>query len=101
MTLETSTPGISDFLLQVTKAGTFEELESAFKKVSKDFDSIIKKDTKGRTKTFVLRYHDLSDTAKKILQRDSNGDTPTIEELAIFGEMVALRDICFQRLSHF
>lgn len=100
MTLETSKHGISDFLLQVTKAGSFKELESAFQKVSTDFDSIIKKDTKGLTNTFVKRYHYLSNIAQEILQQNTNGETPTVDQLAIFGEMVALRDICFKRITH-
>ncbi|MHA1212911.1 MAG: hypothetical protein ACTSSH_10665 [Candidatus Heimdallarchaeota archaeon] len=99
MTVDSDNTLLSDFLLQVTQAGTFEELESAYKRVSKDFDDIIKQDAKGRTKTFVSRYKELTEIANEILKRDPNGTIPTEQEIAIFGEMVALRDVCLRRIK--
>ncbi|HUT81861.1 MAG TPA: hypothetical protein VMZ29_11715 [Candidatus Bathyarchaeia archaeon] len=99
MTIESDNTPLSDFLLQVTQAATFKELESAYKRVTKEFDVIIKDDTKGRTKTFVTRYKELAELAKEILKKDPNGNIPSEKELAIFGEMVALRDVCIRRLQ--
>ena len=92
--------GLSDFLLQVTQAGTFRDLESAYKLVSKDFEEIKKRDSKGRTKTFIQRYHELSKIAEDILNR-TNGTIPSAQDVAVFGEMVVLRDVCLRRLDGF
>jgi hypothetical protein len=90
--------GISDFLIEVSEAVSFEILDHAYHQLSEDFKKIAQKDTKGLTTSFAKRYIILADQAKKILQ-EVNGNQPTIEERAVFGEMVALRDICFQRLK--
>ena len=101
MTIESDkNNGLSDFLLQVTQAGTFRDLESAYKIVSKDFEDIKERDSKGRTKTFMQRYQELSKIADEILNR-TNGTIPSAQDVAIFGEMVVLRDICFRRLDGF
>jgi len=101
MTIESDkNNGLSDFLLQVTQAGTFRDLESAYKIVSKDFEDIKKRDSKGRAKTFVQRYQELSEIAEEILNR-TNGTSPSAQEVAVFGEMVALRDICLRRIDNF
>ncbi len=99
MTIESDNTPLSDFLLQVTQAATFKELASAYKRVSKEFDTIIKEDTKGRTKTFVTRYKELVEIAEEILRKDPNGTIPNEKELAVFGEMVARRDVCLRRLQ--
>ena len=101
MTIESNkNNGLSDFLLQVTQAGTFRDLESAYKIVSKDFEDIKKRDSKGRTKTFLQRYQELSEIADEILNR-SNGIVPSAQDVAVFGEMVVLRDICLRRIDGF
>ncbi len=101
MTIESEkNNGLSDFLLQVTQAGTFRDLASAYKIISKDFESIKKRDSKGRTQTFIKRYQELTEIAEEILNR-TNGTSPSAQEVAIFGEMVALRDICLRRLDDF
>ena len=99
MTVDSENTLLSDFLLQVTQAATFQELASAYKRVNKDFDDIIKQDQKGRTKTFVSRYKELSEIAEEMLKRDPNGNIPSEQEIAIFGEMVALRDVCLRRIK--
>ncbi|NHJ86936.1 MAG: hypothetical protein FK734_15845 [Asgard group archaeon] len=91
--------GISDFLLQVTQASSFSELAKAFKKLSTDFKTIEKQDSKGRTKTFLTRYKELESIAQEILDKDPNGNIPTEQQLAIFGEMVVLRDVCLRRMK--
>ncbi|MCK5157587.1 MAG: hypothetical protein KAR08_00395 [Candidatus Heimdallarchaeota archaeon] len=101
MTIESDkNNGLSDFLLQVTQAGTFRDLESAYKIVSKDFEDIKERDSKGRTRTFMQRYQELSKIADEILNR-TNGTIPSAQDVAIFGEMVVLRDICLRRLDGF
>ncbi len=100
MTIETNeNKGLSDFLLQVTQAGSFEELEKAYHKVQKDFEDIINQDSKGRTSTFVNRFKELTKIASEILKNEENGNAPTEKQLAVFGEMVALRDVCYRRLN--
>jgi len=37
--------------------------------------------------------------AKEILQENVNGETPSAEQVAIFGEMVILRDLCLKRIE--
>jgi len=91
--------GLSDFLLQVTEATSYKQLQRAYTRVSKDFDEIIKKDQKGRTTAFVQRYRILDDIAKEILKRDPNGNVPSVNDIAIIGEMVILRDVCLKRLE--
>ncbi|NHJ33605.1 MAG: hypothetical protein FK732_12160 [Asgard group archaeon] len=101
MTIESEkNNGLSDFLLQVTQAGTFRDLESAYKIVSKDFEDIKKRDSKGRSKTFIERYQELSEIADEILNR-TNGTVPSAQDVAVFGEMVVLRDICLRRIDSF
>ena len=100
MTIETNeNKGLSDFLLQVTQAGSFKELEKAYQKVKKDFEDIINQDSKGRTSTFVNRFKELTKIASEILKKEENGNVPTEKQLAVFGEMVALRDVCYRRLN--
>ncbi|MBK5113984.1 MAG: hypothetical protein KGD59_09790 [Candidatus Heimdallarchaeota archaeon] len=101
MTIESDkNNGLSDFLLQVTQAGTFRDLASAYKIVSKDFEDIKKRDEKGRTKTFIQRYQELSEIADEILNK-TNGRVPSAQDVAVFGEMVVLRDICLRRIDGF
>jgi len=100
MTTEGKNPQISDLLLEVTQANSFQELEKAYKQIAKDFATIKKMDEKGYTKTFVARYQELSQIAQELLKRNNNGTSPSVEELAIFGEMAALRDFCLQRLEN-
>ena len=90
---------ISDFMLEVTKANTFKDLEKSYKKIQKDFEKIIKSDCKGRTKTFIARYRELCDIADEILHKENNGNVPSINQVAVFGEMVALRDFCLNWIS--
>lgn len=99
MTAKNNTNGLSDFLLQVTKATTYKQLHKAYTRVTKDFDEIISRDDKGRTTAFVQRYRILDDIAKEILKRDPNGNIPTEHDVAIIGEMVILRDVCLIRLE--
>lgn len=91
--------GISDFLLEVTQAGSFKELEKAYQRVKKEFEDIISQDSKGRTRAFATRFNELTKVAGDILKEEANGNTPTEKQLAVFGEMVALRDACHRRLN--
>ncbi|NHK29835.1 MAG: hypothetical protein FK730_00690 [Asgard group archaeon] len=99
MTTKNEPNGLSDFLLQVTQAKTFRQLQIAYTRVTKDFDEIINRDEKGRTTAFVQRYRILDDIAKEILKRDPNGIMPSEQDVAIIGEMVILRDVCLKRLE--
>ena len=100
MTIKTDeNKGISDFLLEVTQAGSFKELEKAYQRVNKEFEDIINQDSKGRTSIFVARFKELTKVASDILKKEINGKSPTEEQLAVFGEMVALRDACYRRLN--
>jgi hypothetical protein len=100
MTTESRNNGISDFALQVTQANNYQQLRSAFAIVSKEFDDIIKQDTKGKTTTFIRRYRILESIAKEILKKDSNNKIPSEKDLAVISEIVILRDICLQRLEN-
>jgi hypothetical protein len=99
MTTKNESNELSDFLLQVTQATTFKQLQKAYTQVTKDFDEIINRDEKGRTTAFVQRYRVLEDIAKEILKRDPNGNIPSEKDVAIIGEMVILRDVCLKRLE--
>ena len=100
MTVETNeNKGISDFLLEVTQAGSFKELEKAYQRVKKEFEDIVNQDSKGRTNAFVARFRELTKIAGDILKKEVNGNSPTEKHLAVFGEMVALRDACYRRLN--
>ena len=95
----TKNPAISDFLIKVTEAESFSILEKAFKKVRQDFAIIREKDGNGHTKAYVKRFQSLEEAAEKILKRVQTEQEPSIDERAVFGEMVALRDFCFRRLK--
>ncbi|NHJ46379.1 MAG: hypothetical protein FK733_01205 [Asgard group archaeon] len=97
--MTTESNNLSDFLLQVTQATTYKQLQTAYSRVTKEFDDIISKDQKGRTTSFVQRYRVLDNLAKEILKRDPNGNIPSEEDVAIFSEMVILRDVCKKRLE--
>jgi len=100
MTIESETQEVlNEFLLQVTQAVSFQELEKAYRIVVQDFDQIKKADEKDSMRTFTNRYQDLIDEAKTILQKNANGEIPSAEQVAIFGEMVILRDLCLKRLE--
>lgn len=100
MTVESETQEVlNEFLLQVTQAVSFKELEKAYQIVVQDFDQIKKADEKESMSTFTNRYQDLIDEAKTILQSNANGEIPSVEQVAIFGEMVILRDLCMKRLE--
>ncbi|MCF2143119.1 MAG: hypothetical protein K9W42_05410 [Candidatus Heimdallarchaeota archaeon] len=99
MTAETNPPAISESTLEITHANSFQELSKAYEQIERDFKAIVKTDEKGYTKTFVARYQELSRIAQELLQKKNNGTPPTIEELAIFGEMAVLRDFCLKRLE--
>ena len=99
MTAKKDSNELSDFLLQVTQAKSFKQLQKAYTIVTKDFDEIISRDEKGRTTAFVQRYRVLDDIAKEILRRDPNGNNPSEKDVAIIGEMVILRDVCLKRLE--
>jgi len=100
MTIESETHEVlNEFLLQVTQAVSFTELEKAYRVVVQDFNHIKKADEKESMSTFTNRYQDLIDEAKTILQSNANGEIPSAEQVAIFGEMVILRDLCLKRLG--
>ncbi|MHA1774430.1 MAG: hypothetical protein ACTSXO_09955 [Candidatus Heimdallarchaeota archaeon] len=99
MTAETNPPAISKSTLEITHANSFQELSKAYEQIEQDFKAIVKTDEKGYTKTFVARYQELSRIAQELIQKKNNGTPPTIEELAIFGEMAVLRDFCLKRLE--
>lgn len=90
--------GLSEFLIQISKATSFRELEDAFKKTSEDFERIVAQDTKGNTSTFVKRFKALSQKATEILENGTQ-EQPSTDERAIFCEMIALRDFCFRLLE--
>ncbi|MHA1367372.1 MAG: hypothetical protein ACTSXA_01590 [Candidatus Heimdallarchaeota archaeon] len=100
MTIESETQEVlNEFLLQVTQAVSFNELEKAYRVVVHDFDQIKKADEQDSMHTFTNRYQDLIDEAKTILKTNVNGEIPSAEQVAIFGEMVILRDLCLKRLE--
>ncbi|MHA1442818.1 MAG: hypothetical protein ACTSPK_13305 [Candidatus Heimdallarchaeota archaeon] len=100
MTIESETQEVlNEFLLQVTQAVSFNELEKAYRVVVRDFDQIKKADEQDSMRTFTNRYQDLIDEAKTILKTNVNGEIPSAEQVAIFGEMVILRDLCLKRLE--
>ncbi|MFW9922362.1 MAG: hypothetical protein ACFFDW_03635 [Candidatus Thorarchaeota archaeon] len=98
MTIDSDKQGVlSNFLLEVTQAVSFKELAVAFKVVSSDFQKIIEQDENGKLGLFIERYNSLADEATKILSVETNGHQPSAEEVAIFGEMIILRDFCLNR----
>lgn len=98
MTIDSDKQGVlSNFLLEVTQAVSFKELAVAFKVVSSDFQKIIDHDENGKLNLFIERYNSLAEEANKILSEETNGNEPTAEEIAIFGEMIILRDFCLNR----
>jgi len=100
MTIESETQEVlNEFLLQVTQAVSFKELDKAYRIIVQDFDQIKKADEKDSMRTFTNRYQDLINDAKTILQTNINGEIPTAEQVAIFGEMVILRDLCLKRIE--
>ncbi|MHA1308871.1 MAG: hypothetical protein ACTSO7_18415 [Candidatus Heimdallarchaeota archaeon] len=100
MTIESEIQEVlNEFLLQVTQAVSFKELEKAYRIVTKDFAVIKNADEDNSMKTFTSRYQNLIFEAKEILQENINGETPSAEQVAIFGEMVILRDLCLKRLE--
>ena len=99
MTVESPNKQIlTDFLLEVSQAITFQELAKAYKKISKDFDILKEKDNQEKLTVFIERYDDLSKKAQQLLNKESNGEEPTEDQIAIFGEMIILRDFCYRRL---
>ncbi|MHA1503515.1 MAG: hypothetical protein ACTSSB_16925 [Candidatus Heimdallarchaeota archaeon] len=67
MTIESETQEVlNEFLLQVTQAVSFQELEKAYRIVVQDFDQIKKADEKDSMRTFTNRYQDLIDEAKTL-----------------------------------
>ena len=100
MTIESETQEVlNEFLLQVTQADSFKELKKAYQIVTKDFATIKNADEEESMKTFTSRYQNLIFKAKEILQENVNGEIPSAEQVAIFGEMVILRDLCLKRLK--
>ena len=90
---------ITDFLLEVSQAITFQELAKAYKKISKDFEFLIEKDKQEKLTVFIERYNDLSEKAQQLLNKESNGKQPSEDQIAVFGEMIILRDFCYRRLD--
>ncbi|MBD3189297.1 MAG: hypothetical protein GF308_01565 [Candidatus Heimdallarchaeota archaeon] len=91
---------ISELLIKVTHAKTFEILEETLEKIEEDFILIHSHDTNGYTASYLERFLVLLKQAHQILLRiDDKKQKPSIEERAVFGEMVALRDFCLQRLN--
>ncbi|HUU79531.1 MAG TPA: hypothetical protein VMX55_14385 [candidate division Zixibacteria bacterium] len=100
MTIESENKQVlTDFLLEVTQAATFKELASAYKKISEDFEDLIKNDQEGKFTLFIERYNSLAKSAQKLLGKEANGKQPSADQIAIFGEMIILRDFCFRRLN--
>ena len=90
---------ISEFLQEVSQAETFQELLSAFHRIKSDFKKIADKDPNGHTKTYLTRFQILEQKAEELLKQTDSQTKPSVEDRALFGEMVALRDFCFKRLK--
>lgn len=91
---------LSELLIKVTHAKTFEILEEALEKIEEDFIVIHTHDTNGYTASYLERFLVLLKQAHQILLKiKDKKQKPSIKERAVFGEMVALRDFCFQRLN--
>lgn len=102
MTMESEKPQvITDFLLEVTQAVSYKALAKAFQKVENDFEKITKQDNSNNIILFVNRYQALAKEARKILAQETNGIQPPVNQIAIFGEMVILRDFCLKRMKNF
>jgi len=100
MTMDTEQPiVVTDFLLEVTQAVSYQELAKAYKRVEKDFEKIKKQDNIDCIAQFIRRYHALAEEATQILDQETNGNQPSVDQVAIFGEMVILRDFCFRRIQ--
>ena len=100
MTLESEKPQvITDFLLEVTQAVSYQTLAKAFQKVENDFENITMQDNSDSITLFVQRYQILAKEARKILAQETNGEQPHVDQIAIFGEMVILRDFCIRRMK--
>lgn len=89
---------ITDFLLEVTQAVSYQALAEAYQKVEKDFTKIAKQDNGDSITLFIKRYQALAKEARKILAKETNGTQPSVNQIAIFGEMVILRDFCLRRM---
>ncbi len=101
MTLESEKPQIiTDFLLEVTQAVSYQVLAKAFQKVENDFDKIAMQDDNDSISLFVKRYQSLAVEAREIFTEETNGGQPSENQIAIFGEMVILRDFCLKRLKN-
>ncbi len=99
MTLESEKPQvITDFLLEVTQAVSYQVLANAFQKVENDFENITMQDNSDSITLFVQRYQVLAKEARQILAQEANGEQPHVDQIAIFGEMVILRDFCIRRM---
>ncbi len=91
---------ITDFLLEVTQAVSYQTLAKAFQKVDIDFEKITKQNNGDNIALFVKRYQVLADKAREILAQETNGEQPHVDQIAIFGEMVILRDFCLRRMKN-
>lgn len=98
MTIETTNNKVvTDFLLEVSEASSYNSLMKAYKVISADFQAIIKNDTQDQFNKVIKRYLELEKEAKTILTNQANGNIPTADQRAIFGEMIILRDFCLNR----
>jgi hypothetical protein len=95
--------GLSEFLLNVSKAQNFLELKKALQLLQREFTELTqlakRRNEQKNIATFLQRYYELTNKAKEILNEHSSYQKPTIAERAVFGEMVALLDFSKKRIN--
>ena len=99
MATESDKKYISDFLLQVSNALSFKELGIAYKIIRNDYEKILAHQQKNKISNYINRFDDLLLSADNLLKKETNGIEPTVEQIAVFGEMILLLEVCNQRLT--